>query len=160
MMQGKIHVFLSYAHKDKVLKDQLTRHLSLLKRRDDINVWHDCHIGPGTEWERDIETKLNTAHLILLLVSPNFIDSEYCYGKEMKRAVERHNLGDARVIPIILCPVDWQEAPFGKLLALPSDARPVTMWRNRNQAFLDITQARLYPYFGSAERGESKSAIM
>src|SRR5205823_3450151 len=83
---------------------------------------------------------LNTSHLILLLNSPAFMASEYCNSNEMKYAVERHESREARVIPIILRPVDWHDAPFGKLQALPSSAQPVTMWRNRDKAFLDISR--------------------
>src|SRR5258708_22257879 len=139
-MEERVNVFLSYAHKDKVLRDQLDEHLSLLKRLKLIRTWHDRDIMPGTEWRQAIDTHLNAAHLILLLISPAFMSSEYCYTKEMKRAVERHEAGEAYVIPIILRPVDWQDAPFGKLQALPSNALPVTLWRNKDKAFLDIAQ--------------------
>ncbi len=92
----------------------------------------------GTEWEYEIDKHLNTASIILLLISSDFIASSYCYGREMKRALERHELGEARVIPIILRPVIWRYAPFGRLQALPKDAKPVTTWPNREVAYLDI----------------------
>src|SRR5205085_8494618 len=97
-------------------------------------------ISPGREWARDIDTHLNTADIILLLVSSDFMASNYCYGIEMKRAMERHTTGEARVIPIILRPVDWQNAPFGKLLALPKDGKPINTWTNLDKALLEVAQ--------------------
>lgn len=95
-------------------------------------------IGAGTEWANQIDNHLDTAHIILLLISPDFMASEYCYSIEMKRALERHEIGEARVIPILLRPVDWRDAPFSMLQALPRDARPVTTWKNRDSAFEEI----------------------
>src|SRR5437879_5943159 len=123
-----IELFISYAHRDQGLRDQLETHLSLLKRQGFISTWHDRKIGAGQEWAGQIDTHLNTAHIILLLVSPDFIASNYCYDIEMTQALARHETGAARVIPVILRPVDWRDAPFGKLQPLPTDAEPVTTW--------------------------------
>jgi TIR domain len=89
-------------------------------------------------WAEEIDQHLNTAQIILLLISPSLMASEYCYSKEIKRALERHNQGEAHVIPVIFRPVDWIDAPFGNLQCLPTNAKPVTDWRNRGKAFLDI----------------------
>ncbi len=131
-------IFYSYAHKDEKLRDELDKHLYNLQRQGLITEWYDRDISAGTEWERDIDTHLDSAHVILLLISPDFMSSEYCYSIEMKRALERHKAGEARVIPIILRPVDWQGAPFSKLQALPKNAKAVTRWRNQDEAFVDI----------------------
>jgi HEAT repeat protein len=138
--QENAEVFLSYAREDEELCKKLEAHLSLLKRQGTISTWHDRNINAGSEWKRDIDAHLNMAQIILLLVSPDFIASDYCYSTEMTRAMERHDSGEARVIPIILRPVDWQRAPFGKLQALPRDAKPVTDWSSQDQAFYDIVQ--------------------
>jgi hypothetical protein len=105
-----------------------------------ISTWHDRRIGPGREWACEIDERLNTADIILLLISANFMASDYCNDVEISRALERHDVGEARVIPVILQPVDWQSAPFGKLQALPSDGKPVTRWANREEAFLNIAR--------------------
>src|SRR5436190_20336672 len=97
-----IKIFYCYAHEDKVLRDDLEMHLSSLKYRGEIIHWHDGEISPGTEWQQEIETHLNTAHVILLLVSPHFMASKYCYGIEMEQAIKRHHEGKSRVIPIII----------------------------------------------------------
>ena len=123
-----VEVFYSYSHRDEELREELERHLSILKRQGVITAWHDRKIGAGTEWKGQIDTHLNTAHVILLLISSDFLASDYCYDIEMRRAMERHAAGDARVIPIILRPVSWKGAPFEKLQALPKDAKPVTSW--------------------------------
>lgn len=134
-------VFYSYSHRDERLRDDLARHLSLLRRQGLITEWHDRGIGPGTEWEGQIDTHLNEADIILFLVSSDFIASDYCYDIELNRAMERHESREACVIPIILRPVDWTGTPFAKLQALPRDAKPVTSWENQNEAFQDISQA-------------------
>ena len=138
--QNAIEVFFSYAHVDETLRNELAKHLSLLERQDIIAGWHDRRIAAGTQWADAIDTHLQTAHVILLLVSADFLASNYCYGVEVKQAMARHEAGEARVIPIIMRPVDWQPAPFGKLQALPKDGRPVTSWPNLDEAFLDISR--------------------
>jgi hypothetical protein len=135
-----IEVFYSYAHEDEVLRNELAKQLKLLKREGKITEWYDREISGGEEWEQTIDTHLNTARIILLLVSPDFIASDYCYATEMIRAMERHETLEARVIPIILRPTDWHNAPFGKLNALPRDGKAVTTWSNRDEAFLDVAK--------------------
>src|SRR6266700_2234102 len=114
-----LSVFISYAHEDEPLRQQLEAHLSLLRRQGWIADWHDRQILAGNEWARDIDEHLEMASIILLLISPDFLASDYCYDIEMQRALERHRRGETRVIPIILRPVDWHGAPFGQLQCLP-----------------------------------------
>ncbi len=137
-----LEVFFAYSHKDEKLRDQLERHLSQLKNEGLITGWHYRKIGAGNEWEGQVDQHLKSAPIILLLVSADFLASRYCYDVEMKRALERHETGEARVIPIILRPCDWQSAPFGKLTALPTHGVPVTArgWKNRDEAFADVAK--------------------
>lgn len=113
----------------------------MLKRQGVISAWHDRRLVAGDTVDQGINQELERADIILLLVSADFLASDYCYGIAMARALERHALGEARVIPIILRPCDWHQAPFGKLLASPTDGRPVTKWPDPDDAFLDITKA-------------------
>src|SRR5579859_1437165 len=110
--RAPVEVFYSYAHEDEVLRNELEKHLSILQRLGLISSWHDRQIVAGTDWAKAIDTHLETASLILLLVSSDFLVSDYCYGVEMKRALERHQMKEARVIPILLRPVEWKGAPF------------------------------------------------
>jgi hypothetical protein len=135
-----IEVFLSYSHRDEGLRHELDKHLSGLRRAGVISAWHDRMIDAGKEWEREIDSHLESASVILLLVSADFIASEYCYDKEMKRALQRHAAGEARVVPVILRPSDWQGLPFSKLQALPEKGRPVTSWPNRDKALANVAQ--------------------
>lgn len=135
-----IKIFFSYAHKDEPLRDELSKHLSPLKRAGQIEEWHDRLIVPGTDWATVIDERLNSAHIILLLISADFIASEYCWGVEVERALERHSAREARVIPVILRAVDWAAAPFSNLQALPTDVCPVTSWPNRDEAFADVVK--------------------
>ena len=135
-----LNVFYSYAHKDAKLRDELGKHLFPLKRQGLIADWYDRDISAGKEWEKEIDDHLNTADIILLLISSDFLASEYCYGIELKRAIERHDAGEARVIPILLKPVDWQGSSFHKLQALPKKAKAVTKWTNQAEAFAEIAK--------------------
>src|SRR5262249_17169621 len=136
-----ITIFFCYAREDESLLNQLKAHLRSLQRQGLIEVWYDRNISPGAEWEPEIAKKLNTAQIILLLVSPDFINSDYCYGIEIQRALERHQRGEATVIPIILRDVFWHGEPLGKLQALPTDGKAVTDpdWHNPDRAFYTIT---------------------
>lgn len=131
-------LFFSYSHKDEDLRNQLEVHLAMLKREGLIDSWHDRKISAGDAFDKAIDTKLEEANVILLLVSSDFLASTYCYEKEMDRAMQRQKNGSARVIPIILRPCDWKHAPFGHLLAAPTDGRPITRWPDRDEAFLDV----------------------
>ena len=139
-MAENIEIFYSYAHQDEGLRKELDKHLSLMKRQGLITGWYDRNIFEGDELDDEIAKHLNSAQIILLLVSADFLNSDYCYGIEMKRALERRQAGEARVIPIILRPVDWHSAPFGKLRASPKDGKAITTWGNRDEAFLDVAK--------------------
>src|SRR5437016_2538827 len=134
----EIKLFYCYAREDKLLRDELEKHLSWLKRRYQLTNWHDREILPGEEWEQAIDTHLNSANLILLLISPDFMASDYCFGKEMRRALERHQAGTCRVVPILLRPTYWEDAPFSSLQLLPTNAKPITRWPDRDEAFQDV----------------------
>ncbi|HWW74826.1 MAG TPA: tetratricopeptide repeat protein [Pyrinomonadaceae bacterium] len=134
-----VEVFISYSHRDDDLRAELQTHLVMLRRNGVVRDWSDRRINPGQEWDKHIDEHLESADILLLLVSPDFLASDYCYDIEVTRAMERHEAGEARVIPVILrhCD-DWQSAPFGKLQALPKDARPVKDWPDRDKAFADV----------------------
>ncbi len=138
--RAEVSVFYSYSHKDERLLDSLRTHLTLLRREGLIEDWHDRKIGGGREWKGEIDANLDAAGIILLLVSPDFLASDYCWDVEVKRAMERHESEQARVIPIILRPVDWHTAPFAKLQGLPKDAKAVTKWGNRDEAWYNIAR--------------------
>lgn len=137
-------IFFSYSHKDEVLRNELEAHLALLKHEGLVESWHDRRIVAGDELEEAIFSQLETANIILLLVSSDFMSSNYCYSREMTRAMERHHKQEAKVIPVILRHCDWTNAPFGKLMAVPRDAKPVTSWPDRDLALADVAkQVRL-----------------
>ena len=134
-------VFFSYSHADEELRNELEKHLAGLLRQGVITTWHDRRIGPGENLHGQIDDQLNTADIILLLVSADFLASDYCYDVEMMRAMERHERGDACVIPIILRPCDWHGAPFGALMAVPPDGKPVVRHATLDDGFLEVAKA-------------------
>ncbi len=134
-----IEVFFSYDRKDEKMRDELEKHLSILKRQGVITAWHNRKIGAGKEWQNEIDAHLNTASVILLLISTDFITSDYCWDVEVRRAMERHEAKEARVIPVILRSTDdWESAPFGKLKPLPKDGKPISKWGDRDEAFCNV----------------------
>lgn len=137
---GPITVFYSYSHKDEELRNELDKHLSVLKRQGIIAGWHDRAIEAGKDWDDEITRQLKTARIILLLISADFLASEYCWGTEMAVAMDRCNRGEAEVIPVLLRSVYREGAEFARLQALPKDARPVKLWADRDEAFEDIAR--------------------
>jgi TIR domain/NB-ARC domain len=133
-----VEVFCSYAHEDETWRQKLETHLSLLKRQGIVSLWHDRLITPGTDWAHTINIHLETASIFLLFVSANFFASDYCYGIEMQQALKRHEAGEARVIPLLVRPVDWKDAPFAHLQVLPTDARPLSTWQDEDTALTDV----------------------
>lgn len=133
-----INLFYSYSHKDEDLRLRLQDHLAVLRWSGLIDEWHDRDIDAGEEWAKEIDRNLDSADVILLLVSASFIASKYCWSIEMTKALERHNRGEATVIPVILKPCRWMSAPFAKLQAAPTDAKAVTSWADPEAAFDDI----------------------
>ncbi len=133
-------LFFSYSHKDEALRDRLEVHLASLRRSGAISTWHDRRITAGDPLGQRIDENLERADIILLLISPDFLASDYCHDMEMQRALQRHAQGSARVIPVILKPCDWQHSPFSSLLAAPTDGKPITRWPDEDEAFLDVVR--------------------
>lgn len=135
-----VPVFISYSHRDEKYREALETHLALLQRTGVIQTWHDHKIGPGNEWQSAIESHLKAAKIILLLLSPDFIASDYCWSKELKYALELHDANRARVVPVILRPCEWQRTRLGGIKALPRNGREIAKWRHRDDAYLDVVQ--------------------
>src|SRR4051794_40757892 len=117
MVEGSpsIEVFCSYAHEDEAWLHKIIHHLRLVEHESFLLIWHDRLLKGGMDWAQEIDERLNRSSLILLFISPDFVASDYCYGIEMRRALERHEAHEARVIPILVRPVgNWQIAPFAR----------------------------------------------
>ena len=154
-----VNLFFSYSHKDEELRNELETHLALLKRQGVISSWYDRRITAGSDFDKTISSELDSSQIILLLVSAHFLASDYCYEKEMTRAIEKHENGGAVVIPVILHPCDWHSAPFGHLRATPTDGKPVSMFANQHEAFAIVAKdvreaAKVIPASVSTSKGE------
>ena len=136
-----VKIFCCYAHEDEPLLNKLKAQLRPLQRQGLIDMWHDRDINAGTEWEREISKQINEAQIILLLVSPDFMNSDYCFSVEMQRAIERHEREETCVIPVILRPIYWQ-GTLGKLQALPTNAKPIIdrFWHSTDEALYDVSE--------------------
>jgi len=139
-MPQPVEIFFSYAHEDEELMNDVRRQLIVYDRQRVIVKWHDRLIPAGGAWAGEIDDRLRRARVILLFVSPHFIESKYCYEVEMAEALRRHEAGGAVVIPIILRPCPWGDSPLGHLQALPKDGRAVTLWPNRDEACLNVAE--------------------
>jgi len=137
--QEKKKIFISYSHKDKDMKEELENHLKTLERLNLLSIiWSDFHIEAGDEFSKKIDENIEDSDIVLLLVTHSFIASNYCYDIEMKRALEKHEKNELRVIPIILDYCDWHDLPFGKLKVLPIDGIAVTGYSNKNKAYTEV----------------------
>jgi len=134
-----MRAFISYSHNDEAAKDALKKHLTVLRDAGAIDDWHDREILPGEIIDDAISEQLDSRELFLALVSPDFLDSDYIKHKEMGRALERYDLGEMLVVPIIVEPCDWQNTALGRLMALPRDGQAISLWDNQNEAFVDVT---------------------
>lgn len=140
MSNSGLSLFLSYSHKDEAFRSELAAHLAPLRHQGLILEWTDRQIPPGSEWEPEILGKLGQADIVILLISSDFINSKYCYGVELERALEKHHDKSARVVPVIARPCHWQGLPFGILQSLPSEGTPISTWPDRDSAYLSVAQ--------------------
>lgn len=130
-------LFISYSHRDEAHKEDLDEHLTMLKRQNIISLWHDRKIIPGDNWKDQIDDNLEKADIIIFLVSSSFLASDYCFDKEVKRAMQKKEEGSAEIISIILRPCDWKSCDFARFQAVPKDAKPITDWKDKDTAWLD-----------------------
>lgn len=131
----------SYSHVDEALRNELEKHLSPLKRMGKITTWHDRRINPGLEFERQIDHYFSEADIILLLISSDFIASDYCYQVEMTNAMERHKRAEAVVIPVILRECAWHQLPFGSIMAATIDGKPITKFASHDEGYVQVFDA-------------------
>jgi len=146
-------VFISYSHKDEALRDELEVQLAMLKRQGLIEVWHDRRMVAGDRLDWTISKELDEADIVLLLISPDFLASDYCYKIEKGRALERHRKGTARLVSVILRPCDWTHTDLAQFLVTPTDGKAITTWPNRDEAFLDVAKSirRAIEQIGAAD---------
>jgi hypothetical protein len=134
-----VKLFISYSHKDEALKNRFDIALKPLKRLNLIDVWQDNLVLPGEEFEKTIFNEISKADVICLLVSPHFIDSDYCFTKEMEEALKHRRENGISVVPILLTATPlWKRFEIGKLSALPKDGKPVDDWDNSDAAWVDV----------------------
>lgn len=136
-----VEIFFSYAHEDENLMEEVRRQMIVYEREGHLLKWHDRMISPGSNWKEDIDQRLMNAKIILLFLSPHFIESRYCYEIEGQEALRRNAKGDAVVIPVILRPCAWTASPYGALQALPTDGKPISIWENIDMASLEVAES-------------------
>ena len=135
-------LFISYSHIDETTKSELDKFLVMLKRNGVLETWDDRKIEPGDEWDQAINQNLINSDIILLLVSQDFLASDYCYDVEVKKALQFHNNNEKTIIPIIVHNCDWKGSPLAKLQALPKDGVPIfsKKWNSKEDAIMNVVQ--------------------
>lgn len=138
-------LFISYSHNDTELRKAMEIHLGALKRLGKVISWSDGQLVPGQDWNEAILRNLRSADIVLMLVSPDSLDSDYIWKVEIAEAMKRQEQGKCRVIPVLLRPCDWKEMAFSKLEVSPKDPRnarpkPVSLWQDRDEAFSIVVQ--------------------
>ncbi len=141
MKKSKLNIFISYAHEDEAMKNDLDKHLIMLKRSDKIEVWTDKAIFAGDEWDKNILDAMEKADIILLLISVDFNNSKYIWEKELKFALDKHEKGLVRVIPILLRNCEWRDMPYSKLQAIPAGNKPVKSFSDQDEAYTSIAKS-------------------
>lgn len=139
----QLRLFLSYSHNDQELKKEFDKQLIALKRSYNVSIWQDKNIGGGSEWDENIKKELATADIILLLISPDFIASDYIWDVELKYAIEKHARGEAKVIPVFLRKTFTKNQPFEKLQGYISKDKPIASFPvpERENAFYEVIEA-------------------
>jgi hypothetical protein len=139
-MNKPAQIFISYSHKDMDYCQALSNHMVSLERQGLVSTWYDGRLKPGEEWQKEILSNLECADIILLLISSDFIASDFCWEKEMAKAIENHINRKTRLVPIIVRPVNWKKAPFARIQALPQNGKPISTWENQDEAYLNIIE--------------------
>jgi small GTP-binding protein len=122
-------LFISYSHKDAEYKDELLNRLKVISRQFNVDTWHDEQLLAGDKIDPEIIKQLDVADMVIMLISPDFIASDYCFETEMQRALENAEQRSSRVIPIIVRETpDWHQHAIGQDLALPDDGKPLEDW--------------------------------
>lgn len=134
-------LFISYSREDQEWAVQLRKHLRVLVWTGVLEVWDDTRLEVGTEWEQTILANLNSADIIVLLVSANFFGSEYCWKNEVPVAVRRGKEKSALVVPIIVEQCAWDKSPFKDFMILPDPKDPIAKWADRNEAWTKVVRA-------------------
>jgi tetratricopeptide (TPR) repeat protein len=145
MADVKVKIFFSYSHEDETLRDELAKYLKPLERQGKIEPWHDRKIEPGKNWRQELDFHLNSADIVLLLVSTDFVNSDFCYCTELERARERHDAGETRIIPIFLRLIDLNAlkgTPLETIQGVPEPSQPITSakWETRDEAFVHVAE--------------------
>jgi hypothetical protein len=148
------NVFISYSHKDETFRNDLEEHLSMLRRKGVISVWHDRKILAGDDWKGKIDENMDKADIVLFLISPSFLASDYCYDIEVKKAIENKESGRCQIISIIIRSCDWHDCDFSMFQAVPKDGIPISTWKDKDEAWLDAINGikKHVAEFGPAEQ--------
>lgn len=134
----KPKVFISYAKEDRAYVYELSNHLKWLVRSGVIDTWNDLAVLPSSVYESEIIAQLETADIIIFLVSADFINSGYIKDVEIRKVIERHHKGEAVIIPIIVRPCDISILSISKFQALPENGQPISTWEDKDEAWMNI----------------------
>lgn len=138
---GPIRIFISYSHKDEAYRETLETRLKVIGRLIPLDIWHDRRMLAGTKLAEKILEQLTLADVVLLLISPDFMASDYCFSKEMEEALRNYELNQGLPVPIIVRPdATWHLHQIGQHLALPRDGKAISKWPDADDAWHDVSE--------------------
>ncbi|MGH3449661.1 MAG: TIR domain-containing protein [Haloechinothrix sp.] len=138
MDRGPLKLFLSYAHEDRDLVTELRKHLAPLRHEQIVADWYDREVMAGQDWDREIRAQLESSDLVIVVVSADFVASDYAYGRELALALRLHDQGRLRLLPVIGRNCKWQNLPLARLQVLPEGAVPISSWDQRDDALVSV----------------------
>lgn len=133
-----MEIYISYSRADDRMKRSLLTHLAALRRRGFVEIWDDNNIVAGKDWRSIIDDRLHRADIIVALISPNYLASDWCMEIEAPVAVRRAEGGEARLIPVLLKKCDWHYSVFSKFSVLPKNSKPINEWSKREKAYYEV----------------------
>ena len=134
-------IFISYAREDRGWVDKLKNHLASLQRKGLVESWDDSSIWPGKEWNASIMKALGEADIYILMVTVDFIASDYINQNELPVALKRaEGEENVQIVPVIVRPCNWFTEFYNSYQALPKDGKPISTWDNEDKAYLDVVE--------------------
>ncbi len=153
--RGPLKIFYSYAHEDEPILAELRKHLAPLRHEQIVVDWYDRELLPGADWDSEISSRLESADIVIALLSADFVASQYAYGRELRRALELHDRGSLALVPVVVRPCRWERLPVARLQVLPEDAKPITSWGEPDRAYLSVAVGVERAVRGLLSRSES-----
>jgi len=138
---AKSDIFISYSHRDEQYKDELLRHLRILEKQGVASFWDTSLIPAGADWSVEIAKAIDESEVAILLISPDFLASDYVVEKELPALLKRAKSRNTIVMPILVRPTQWTSVPELAQFKFLNDVRsPLSSSNQRDEDYARISQ--------------------